>query len=91
MEIVLRSPRCPRSEAARASRELMDQLATTRAVDQLVDVLVVIAATPELTVADVNAVADAIAARVHPDAELEIDASTSLTGADEIEIAIALP
>lgn len=91
MHIVARSERRTRAQAAQAGDEVLDLVARDFDLDALKDVLVIINASRELTIVDINEVTDVVARRVHADAELEISASSDLAGGDDVQIAIALP
>lgn len=91
MHIVARSERRARAEAAQAGEEALDRTAKDYDLDTLQDVLVIVRASKELTIGDINALTDVVSRRVHEDAELEISASSDLEGGDDVEIAIAVP
>lgn len=91
MHIVARSQRRARAEAAQAGEEALDRVQKDYDLDTLTDVLVIIRASKDLTIVDINGVTDVVSRRVHEDAELEISASSDLDGGDDVEIAIAIP
>lgn len=91
MHIVARSERRSRAQTAEAGEQALDLTAKDYDLDTLKDVLVIVRASKELTIGDINALTDVVTRRVHEDAELEISASSDLEGGDDVEIAIAIP
>ena len=91
MHIVARSERRIRAEAAQATEEALDRVASEYDLDSLKDVMVIIRASKDLTIVDINEITEVTTRRVHEEAELEISASSDLPGGDDVEIAIAIP
>ena len=69
----------------------LDLVAKDYDLDTLKDVLVIVRASKDLTIVDINEITDVVTRRVHEEAELEISASADLDGGDDVEIAIAIP
>ena len=91
LSIVATGRRVPRAEARRAVTELLAAVAVSHDVGAAREVLVMVRATSAMTVADINAITDALVDALHPDASLEVDASADLEGADDVELSLALP
>ena len=91
MHIVARSERRSRAEAGQSGDEALDRVQKDYDLESLKDVLVIIRASKDLTVQDINEITEVVTRRVAEDAELEISASSDLAGGDDVEIAIAIP